>query len=102
MEQERHTAQGMPVQKASLCAAEQEERKAVRRIIQNMTVYSSDAGEYELFHDRQTDSISVKRAEQRTDDGCYFMTRDDAYACLLLVGENRMKKYLRTTGGSTC
>lgn len=102
MKQERHTAQGVPIQETPFCLAEQEERKAVRRIIQNMTVYSSDAGEYELFHDRQTDSISVKRVGQRTDGGCYFMTRDDAYACLLLVGENRMKKYLRTTGGSTC
>lgn len=77
------------------------ERKSVQNAIRKMTVFSAHAGEYGLFYHPETDDVVVKRVRYRTEKGCYFMTKDDAYACLLLVGETRMKKYLRQ-GGNLC
>lgn len=82
----------------ALCLNEWE---SVRNIIRRMTVFSAHAGEYGLFYHPETDDVVVRRVRYRTCNGCYFMTRDDAYACLLVVGETRMKKYLRQ-GGNIC
>lgn len=94
----QNSRQRVSLLETPLCLNEQE---SVQSAIRKMTVFSAQAGEYGLFYDPKTDDVVVRRVRYRTGDGCYFMTRDDAYACLLTVGETRMKKYLRQ-GGNLC
>ena len=61
-------------------------------------VFPLGYGEYGLLYDSQTDSIFVARVMQKYKHERYFMTKDDAYACILLIGESRMKHYLKVRG----
>ena len=77
---------------------EQEEIQTIQRALQKMTAFPLGFGEYELLYDLQTDSIVVARAIQKYKHERYFMTKDDAYACILLMGESRVKHYLKVRG----
>lgn len=82
----------------TLCLTDQEEIKQIQQAMQKMTVFPLGAGEYELLYDTKTDNIVVVRVFQKYKQERYFMTKDDAYACILLIGESRMKHYLKARG----
>lgn len=98
MKQRQYCTQRESLFETALCLTEQEETKTVQNLIQKMAVFPLGFGEYELFYHINRNEIIIKPVVTREKNSRYFMSKDDAYACILLIGESRLKNYLKLKG----
>ena len=68
-----------------------------RKVIGEMLVFSHvvhDICEYEIIYDTDENDIKVVLLKGKPQkDKMYFKSINDAYICILTVGENNIKKY---------
>lgn len=58
-----------------------------------MSSFPNSICQYELGYDKDRDEVIVMRIEDRKSRRPYFISEDDAYACLLSIGEPKIRKY---------
>lgn len=68
-------------------------RRDIIHLMNRMSPFPNSICQYEFGYDKDHDEIVVMRIKDRKSRRPYFMSEDDAYACLLMIGESRIRKY---------
>ena len=82
--------------KRALCLAEKEydkNRQDVIRSMRRMSRLPDSMSSYELVYDSETGQIHAQRIKTYQKDRVYFISKEEAYACLIAVGEDRIRAY---------
>lgn len=68
-------------------------RRNVIHRMNRMSPFPNSICQYEFGYNKDHDEIVVMRIKDRKSRRPYFMSEDDAYACLLMIGESIIRKY---------
>ena len=82
--------------KRALCLTEKEYDKNRQDVIKSMRQMSrlpDSMSRYELVYDPETGQISAERIKTYQKGRPYFTSKEEAYACLITVGEDRIRTY---------
>lgn len=82
--------------KRALCLAEKEYDKNRQNVIHSMKQMNrlpDSLSHYELVYDPETGQISAERVKTYQKGRPYFTSKEEAYACLITVGEDRIRTY---------
>lgn len=82
--------------KRALCLAEKEYYKNRQDVIMSMKQMNrlpDSLSNYELVYDSETGQISAEPVRSYRKGRVYFTSKEEAYACLIAVGEDRIRTY---------
>lgn len=82
--------------KRALCLAEKEYDKNRQNVINSMKQMNrlpDSLSNYELVYDPETGQISAAPVRVYQKGLPYFTSKEEAYACLIAVGEDRIRTY---------
>lgn len=91
--------------KRALCLADEDFHKNRQNVIKSMKQMNrlpDSLSNYELVYDPKTGQISAERVRMYQKGRPYFTSKEEAYACLIAVGEDRIRTYyfgIRERGG---
>ena len=68
-------------------------RREIIYFMHKMSSFPNSICQYELGYDKHRDEVIVMRIKDRKSRRPYFISEDAAYACLLSIGESRIRKY---------
>lgn len=80
----------------ALCLTEKEYDKNRQDVIKSMRRMSrlpDSMSSYELVYDPETGQIYAQRIKTYQKGRVYFISKEEAYACLIAVGEDRIRAY---------
>ena len=68
-------------------------RRDIIYLMHKMSSFPNSICHYELGYDKDHDEVIVMRIKDRKPRRPYFVSEDDAYVCLLSIGEHKIRKY---------